>query len=106
VKVDDVCTRVRAKNAGPFRLTIDCFCASVGDWQRLLDGLSAERVGQALGAGAGTVTRHELAELRVIKFSLPRPGVQGALGDRDQHGAQWALVIVALNLDVQLVAPG
>jgi len=98
MRVDEITTRVRAKNAGPFRLTIDCFCADAADWRRLRAGLSAARVGEALGAAPDAVVRYELEALRVIKLSLPRPGVQGAIGDRDQHGAQWALVIGALEL--------
>jgi len=98
VRVAELTRRVRAKNAGPFRLTIDCFCATDADWRRLCAALPAQRVAQALAAGPDTVTRYELPSLRVLKFSLPRPGVQGAVGDRDLHGAQWALVIEALVL--------
>lgn len=96
--VGDRCRLVRAKNAGPFRLTVDCFCNDEAGYRTLVDGLDAERVGRALGVAPGEVRRFALDTLLVVKFSLPRPTVQGAPDDRDLHGAQWALVVAALPL--------
>ena len=28
-----------------------------------------------------------------MKFSFPRPVPQGSRGDRDMHGAQWAMLL-------------
>ena len=94
--VGDLTRLVRAKNAGPFRLTIDCFCDTAADWERLRDGLATATVAERLGVGADGVSRFELEALRVLKFSLPRPLVQGAAADRDLHGAQWALCVAGL----------
>ena len=94
--VGDLTRLVRSKNAGPFRLTIDCFCDAGADWERLRDGLATAAVAERLGVGADGVSRFELEALRVLKFSLPRPLVQGAAADRDLHGAQWALCVAGL----------
>ena len=87
---------VRSKNAGPFRLTIDCFCDSEGAYARLRDGLDAAAVAERLGVAAADVTRFDLDALLTIKLSLPRPLVQGAAADRDLHGAQWAIPVAAI----------
>ncbi len=87
---------VRAKNAGPFRLTIDCFCDSRASYERLRDGLSADAVAARLGVPADGVSRYAIDALRVVKFSLPRPLVQGAAADRDLHGAQWAMCVAEI----------
>ena len=90
---------VRAKNAGPFRLTIDCFCDSVESYERLRDGLSAAAVAERLAVPADGVSRHAIDALRAVKFSLPRPVAQGAAGDRDLHGAQWAMCVGEIPID-------
>ena len=94
--VGDLTRLVRSKNAGPFRLTIDCFCDAAADWERLRDGLATSAVAARLGVDADGVSRFELESLRVLKFSLPRPHVQGAAADRDLHGAQWALCVAGI----------
>ncbi|MFN3525510.1 MAG: DUF4387 family protein [Paracoccus sp. (in: a-proteobacteria)] len=34
-----------------------------------------------------------------MKFSLPRPVVQGAAADRDMHGAQYAALLEEMTID-------
>ena len=98
VTVADLTRLVRAKNAGPFRLTIDCFCADRARYERLCAGLATAAVAERLGVPAERLSRFELDDLLVLKLSLPRPGVQGAAGDRDLHGAQWAICVAALEV--------
>ena len=98
MNVSKLAPRVRAKNAGPFRLTIDCFCDSDAAYRQLSTALSSEVVAAAFALPVAQLQRFELDTLNVLKFSLPRPLVQGGVGDRDQHGAQWARVIEALPL--------
>jgi len=86
---------VRSKNAGPFWLTIDIFCDDAATFRRLCAEpvLSAESITALLGGDAALVKLFRIAALNVIKISLPRPTVQGALDDRDMHGAQWANLV-------------
>ncbi|KQI68941.1 hypothetical protein AN189_08860 [Loktanella sp. 3ANDIMAR09] len=97
--VRDVVTKVRSKNAGPFWLTIDIFCGTPDAFARIRDGLSTDRVATALATDPATIKRFDIAPLHVVKFSLPRPTVQGALDDRDMHGAGWAPLIAELDLN-------
>lgn len=42
---------------------------------------------------AAELKRFDIPDLRVIKFSLPRPIIQGSAADRDMHGAQYAALL-------------
>ncbi|MEM9603738.1 MAG: DUF4387 family protein [Pseudomonadota bacterium] len=98
LRVADVAASVRSKNAGPFWLTIDVFFASQDAFEQVRDGLDTEAVAARYGTVADRVERYVLDDLRVIKFSLPRPAVQGTLGDRDMHGAGFASLLAEMQL--------
>lgn len=94
----EVAQKVRSKNAGPFWLTIDIFCGTAEAFDRISAGLDTAAAARALNADSQTVKRFDIAELAVIKLSLPRPVIQGAPEDRDMHGAAWAEVIAGLEI--------
>jgi len=86
---------IRSKNAGPFWLTIDVFCDDTATYQRLCDEprLGRDAIARLLHTRPDGVKTFHIEALNVIKISLPRPVVQGALDDRDMHGAQWANLV-------------
>ena len=87
---------IRTKNAGPFWITIDVFCADAAAFARLNSALTTAMVAQALNADLARVQRFDIAALNVIKFSAPREVVQGSRADRDMHGASYAVLIKEL----------
>ena len=89
---------VRSKNAGPFWLTIDIFCGSEAVFETVSDRLDTAKVAARLGADVDTLKRFDITALNVIKISLPRPSVQGAIDDRDMHGASWASLISEMDI--------
>ena len=89
----DIATKVRSKNAGPFWLTFDIFCAGQGEFRQVCASLSTERVASALQVSPEQLKRFEIADLNVLKFSLPRPQIQGTRLDRDMHGASFANIL-------------
>lgn len=91
--------KVRSKNAGPFWATVDVFCGTVETYEKISTGLSTERVARRLGTTPERVKRFDIPALHVIKFSFPRPAVQGSLADRDMHGAGWAATLSELEID-------
>ncbi|MEM8632769.1 MAG: DUF4387 family protein [Pseudomonadota bacterium] len=95
----EIVEKVRSKNAGPFWLTVDIFCGSPAAFVQVRDSLSTDRVAAALGAEIADVKRFEIEDLNVVKFSLPRPVVQGDLRDRDLHGAGWAVLLAEMDLN-------
>ena len=91
--------KVRSKNAGPFWLTVDIFCGSSEVFHRIGKSLSTERVARLFGADLDAIKRFDIASLNVIKFSLPRPQVQGSPADRDLHGASWATLLAEIEIN-------
>ncbi|MFC3117357.1 DUF4387 family protein [Jhaorihella thermophila] len=98
-RVSEIAAKVRSKNAGPFWLTIDIFCGSAEAFDRLRGALGDDRVARALGCAPAALKRFDIAELSVIKFSLPRPQVQGSIRDRDMHGASFANLVAELEIE-------
>ncbi|WP_058545125.1 DUF4387 family protein [Pseudomonas fluorescens] len=87
---------IRSKNAGPFSLTIDVFCKDSDTFARLAaePKLQASTIAELFHRPAESISVFPIEALNVIKISLPRPVVQGALQDRDMHGAQWAFILL------------
>ncbi|MEM8956187.1 MAG: DUF4387 family protein [Pseudomonadota bacterium] len=96
--LSEVTEKIRSKNAGPFWLTIDIFCGSAERYDHVVQNLPNTVVAQALGVSLEDVKRFEVADLNVLKFSMPRPTIQGSRLDRDMHGAQWAVLIQELEI--------
>ncbi|MEX3015442.1 DUF4387 family protein [Gymnodinialimonas hymeniacidonis] len=94
----DVVTKVRSKNAGPFWLTFDIFCAGEAEFGEICAALNTERVAAALQVSSTQLKRFEISDLNVLKFSLPRPQIQGTRHDRDMHGASFANILAELEI--------
>ncbi len=97
-RLSDVATKVRSKNAGPFWLTFDIFCGTSEAYDRVVAALDTDRVAEALKTDRSKLKRFEIPDLGVLKFSLPRPAVQGTREDRDMHGASFANVLAELEV--------
>ncbi len=97
--IGQIAQKVRSKNAGPFWLTIDIFCGNSKAYETIVSGLSTERIAASLHVPASTIKRFNIEELQVVKFSLPRPQIQGSIRDRDMHGASWAAMIAELEIN-------
>ncbi|MEM8580222.1 MAG: DUF4387 family protein [Pseudomonadota bacterium] len=95
----EITEKIRSKNAGPFWLTIDIFCGTAERYDHVVQNLPNTRISKALGVNLEEVKRFEVADLHVLKFSTPRPTIQGSRHDRDMHGAQWAILIQELDID-------
>lgn len=97
-RLSEIVPKVRSKNAGPFWLTVDIFCGDPAVFDRVSQGLSTEAVARAFAVAPDEIKRFDIADLNVVKFSLPRPAIQGTLADRDMHGAGFAQVVGELGL--------
>ena len=91
-------SKVRSKNAGPFWLTIDIFCGNAETFDRVRQAVKDDTVARLYGVDRQLLKRFEIASLNVIKFSVPRPVVQGTRADRDMHGAGWACLLEELPI--------
>jgi hypothetical protein len=92
-------SKVRSKNAGPFWLTVDVFCDDAATFERVRAGLQDAAVAQLFGVEQQLLKRFDIPSLNVIKFSVPRPVVQGTRADRDMHGAGWGCLLEEMEID-------
>ena len=92
-------SKVRSKNAGPFWLTVDVFCDDAATFERVRAGLRDAAVAQLFGVEPQLMKRFDIPSLNVIKFSVPRPVLQGTRADRDMHGAGWGCLLEEMEID-------
>jgi hypothetical protein len=99
--LQEVAKRVRSKNAGPFWLTIDIFLPDEENFRRVSRSkvTDPEVIGCLYDIDPSHVMVFELADLCAIKISFPRPVVQGSLQDRDMHGGQQYVPLLAVLVD-------
>ncbi|MCV2872579.1 DUF4387 domain-containing protein [Defluviimonas sp. WL0050] len=97
-ELGQIAQKVRSKNAGPFWLTIDVFCRNRADFQRIASGVDTDRVAALFRTDPDQIKRFDIADLNVVKFSLPRPAIQGTRADRDMHGAAWAVLLEEMEI--------
>lgn len=96
--VGEIALKVRSKNAGPFWLTVDIFCGTATAFDEISAGLDSGIVARALNVRPDQLKRFDLSDLNVVKFSAPRPAIQGTRADRDMHGASFAVLIASLAI--------
>jgi len=101
MQLNDLVADVRSKNAGPFWVTIDVFCGSQSAYNNVKEILTTAYVASLYQQPAQALKRFELPELHVLKFSFPRPVVQGSRYDRDMHGAQYSVLLSELEIPGQ-----
>jgi len=97
-EIGAIVQKVRSKNAGPFWLTVDIFCGSAEVFARVVSALDTARVTALYGVSGADIRRFDIADLNVVKFSFPRPTVQGTAADRDMHGAAWAVLLEEMEI--------
>ena len=91
---------VRSKNAGPFWLTFDVFLPTpelfaAASHSALTD---PQWFADIYGVSSADVEIHLVASILAIKVSIPRPCVQGSLGDNDQHGGQQYVPLLGIEV--------
>ena len=97
-RISEIVQTVRSKNAGPFWLTIDIFCGNQTTFKQVTRLLSNQKICEVFHLPEDQVKRFEIIDINVIKFSIPRPQIQGSLTDRDMHGATWASLIYEIEV--------
>ena len=97
-KLGTLVHKIRSKNAGPFWLTIDIFCHDFDNFSEISEQLPTAKVAALFGTNTSHIKRFNIAELQVIKFSMPRPHIQGVRLDRDMHGASFACLLEGFEL--------
>ncbi|MBI1416129.1 MAG: DUF4387 family protein [Limimaricola sp.] len=97
-EIGQIAEKVRSKNAGPFWVTIDIFCGNDAAFRRIAAGLPTATVAALFHTTPDAIKRFDIADLAVVKFSLPRPQIQGIAADRDMHGAGWGPLVAEIEI--------
>lgn len=99
-QLKDVARYVRSKAAGPFWITVDIFFPSreVFDSKKNAPGLATQAIERALCLDPGTVKRIDIPDLAVVKYAYPRRHAQGGAFERDMHGGQQYVPLLALDI--------
>ncbi|NOR63609.1 MAG: DUF4387 family protein [Rhodobacteraceae bacterium] len=98
MKLGDLASKIRSKNAGPFWVSIDVFCEDEAAFTTLCTKLKIDAVATAVNVPPQSIKRFEIEHLNVIKFSFPRSAPQGSRFDRDMHGAQFSHLLAGLEI--------
>jgi hypothetical protein len=96
----ELADQVRAKNAGPFWITLDVFFRNAQDYEFVTGSgiLSPQAIGRLYRVDPASVKYFKLPALHVVKISFPRPVIAGSFEDRDLHGGQQHVPLAALTL--------
>jgi hypothetical protein len=100
VKLAELSSLIRSKNAGPFVLTFDIMFPDDESYQRVKRAgvLSPRRFAELFQCAENVVQFFQCDNARAFKFSIPRPLPQGDLADGDLHGGQQFVPL--MNIEV------
>lgn len=96
--LDEIAQLVRAKNAGPFWLTLDVFLPTDDAYARVCasDVVDRDAIAGLYRTSPDEVRIFPMPALRAIKISFPRPVTQGSFTDRDMHSGQQHVLLAAI----------
>jgi hypothetical protein len=91
---------IRSKNAGPFELTIDIMFNDAAKYERVKrsGAVTREVIAAVYGVEPGSVRFFLADNALAIKASIPRPIVQGDVGDTDGHGGQQYAPLMSIEI--------
>ena len=100
MKLAEAASLIRSKNAGPFVLTFDIMFPDDESYLRAKQSgvLTVARFAGLFRCQEKRVQFFECGNARAFKFSIPRPIVQGDLGDGDMHGGQQFIPLMDIEI--------
>jgi hypothetical protein len=100
MKLVQLTSLIRSKNAGPFSLTFDIMFADEMSYLRVKrsGALNVPMFARLYQCDPETVRFFECDNALAFKFSIPRPIFQGDLGDGDLHGGQQFMPLVDIEI--------
>jgi len=100
MKLAELASLIRSKNAGPFVLTFDIIFPDDESYRRVKNSgvLSIARFAALFQCPPQQVQFFACDNARAFKFSIPRPIAQGNLGDGDMHGGQQFIPLMDIEI--------
>jgi hypothetical protein len=101
MRVGDLASVVRSKNAGPFGLSFDLVFESRADLDRAVGSASLQEsaLSERLGVAGSDLQVIVYAPANALKISMRRPVAAGDPDDRDMYGAQQHVPLLELELE-------
>jgi hypothetical protein len=102
MKLGEIASVVRSKNAGPFLLTFDVLMPDAEAFERLQTGgrLTRETVADAYGVSPNEILEFAYYPFaKAVKFSLRRPVPSGSPDDTDVYGAQQHVPLMEIDVE-------
>lgn len=103
MKLRDVASVIRSKNAGPFELTLDVLLKDDETFEMLrkADVINARTIASLYKIPESDVVAIVcFPNARAIKATIVRPMASGALGERDVYGAQQHAPLMTFEFDI------
>lgn len=103
VKLRDIASVIRSKNAGPYELTLDVLLQSDEMFEKLqaADVINKSSIAKLYGLPEEDVLSIVyFPNARAIKATLVRPMPSGAMGERDVYGAQQHAPLVNFTFEL------
>lgn len=94
----DLALEVRAKNAGPFWMTLEAFMADDAGYRVADELINPKTIAALYHVDEESLQIFRIPQLRVVKVSMPRPIAQGSLRDRDMHAGQHHVPLAMLRV--------
>ena len=99
-KIGTLARLIRSKNAGPFWVTFDIMFANDTDFERVVSAkdLTKNWIARTYQVPEDSVIFLEIFAARAIKFSFPRPRIQGDPGETDMYSGQQYAPLMDLEV--------
>lgn len=96
----EIARYVRSKNAGPFWMTIEIFCDTDEAYELISKSpnLTPRAIAALYGVHEESLKVYRIKNLRVVKFSFPRPQPQGHKYERDMHAGQQYVRMLGITV--------
>ena len=100
MKLAEIATLIRSKNAGPFTLTFDIMFSDPEQFHRVRrsEQLTPASFAALFGCVPEEVKFFACENALAFKFSIPRPIAQGDPGDGDMHGGQQFAPLMQIEI--------
>lgn len=100
MKLGKMAKLIRSKNAGPFHLTFDIMFEEPEVFEKVkkADKISLEWIAKTYKTPIDDVELYFYHAANSIKFTIPRPYIQGDLQDTDCFGGQQYSELISLDI--------
>ena len=101
IKLKDLASLIRSKNAGPFWITFDIMFKTDADFERAVAAnlITQNWIAETYDVPSQNVVLVNLKPARAIKFSFPRKVPQGDPGERDMYSGQQYAPLMELEIE-------